>query len=100
MSEDLKPIAPEVENTAEEQSATVSENAAAQPVVESENVVEETVEQAPETVLDYANKGLKELVDIFQSLVDKADVQQLYKHAEGLKAAFYKTLKKEKIGSG
>ncbi|MCF0167507.1 MAG: DUF349 domain-containing protein [Bacteroidales bacterium] len=100
MSEDLKPIAPEVENTAEEQSATVSENAAAQPVVESENVVEETVEQAPETVLDYANKGLKELVDIFQSLVDKADVQQLYKHAEGLKAAFYKTLKKEKIASG
>ena len=76
MSEDLKPIAPEAENSVE------------QPAVMTEEVI------------DYSNKGLKELVDLFQELLDKGDVQQLYKYAEGIKAAFYKTLKKEKIAAG
>ncbi|MBO6069339.1 MAG: DUF349 domain-containing protein, partial [Bacteroidales bacterium] len=80
----MKPIASEVENSLE------------QPVVTSPEA-----ETAPvEEVIDYSNKGLKELVDLFQELLDKGDVQQLYKYAEGIKAAFYKTLKKEKIEAG
>lgn len=84
MSEDMKPIASEVENNVEQPVVTNPEAAAA-PV---------------EEVIDYTNKGLKELVDLFQELLDKGDVQQLYKYAEGIKAAFYKTLKKEKIAAG
>lgn len=84
MSEDLKPIAPEAENSLE------------QPAVMTPEAEAATVEE----VIDYSNKGLKELVDLFQELLDKGDVQQLYKYAEGIKAAFYKTLKKEKIAAG
>ena len=79
MSEDMKPIASEVAENVE------------QPVV---------MNQETEEIIDYSNKGLKELVDLFQELLDKGDVQQLYKYAEGIKAAFYKTLKKEKIAAG
>lgn len=59
---------------------------------------EQSVEQ--EEIIDYSNKGLKEIIDIFQNLLDEADMQQQYKHAEALKAAFYKTLRKEKIAAG
>lgn len=77
MSEEMNPIVPDnPENL--EQPAAVSESAA----------------------VDWTDKGLKELVDLFQELLDKGDVQQLYKYAEGIKAAFYKTLKKEKIAAG
>ena len=55
---------------------------------------------APEEYIDYSEKGLKELLDIFQELLDGDDVQKLYKNAEVLKACFYKTLRKEKIAAG
>lgn len=74
MSEDLKPIVPE------------------EPVDQEQSVAEEKI--------DYSNKGLKEIVDIFEELVKSEEMQQLYKHAEALKAAFYKTLRKEKIAAG
>ena len=70
MSEDLNPIAPQ----------------------------EQSVEQ--EETIDYSNKGLKEITDIFQELLDSEDMQQQYKNAEALKAAFYKTLRREKLASG
>ena len=111
MSEDLKPIAP-MENP-EEQSATVSEKVVetindVKEVIEEKmadvkEAVENAVEAAPEAfeeIIDYAGKGLKEIVDIFQNLIDKGDMQLLYKHADGIKAAFYKTLKKEKVAAG
>ena len=124
MSEDLKPSAPE------EQSAMVSEPVAEQPAgdVKEETVetkldavedaigeavdavkeevkdkaeeIAEKVDDVYEEVVDYSTKGLKELVDIFQNLLDGEDMQKLSKHAESIKAAFYKTLKKEKIAMG
>ena len=94
MSEDMKPIAPEAENSLE-QPVVMTPEAESAPV---EEVV--AAAAAAEEVIDYSNKGLKELVDLFQELLDKGDVQQLYKYAEGIKAAFYKTLKKEKIAAG
>ena len=62
--------------------------------------VKDKVSDVVEDMSDFAGKSLKEIVDIFQNLVDGEDVQKLYKHAESLKAAFYKTLKKEKIAMG
>ena len=94
MSEDMKPIAPEAENSLEQPVVMTPEveNAPAEEAAAAATAVEEFI--------DYSNKGLKELVDLFQELLDKGDVQQLYKYAEGIKAAFYKTLKKEKIAAG
>jgi len=49
---------------------------------------------------DHSNKSLKEIIQIFQNLLDKGDQQEMYKYAEGIKAAFYKALKREKIAAG
>ena len=111
MSEDLKPIA-EVNETSPEQSAVANESAvdttpanpgaAEEAAVEDEPSAEaaEALAEQQAEIIDLSNKGLKELVDLLQELLDKGDVQQLYKYADGIKAAFYKTLKKEKIAAG
>ena len=57
-------------------------------------------EEKAEPFVDYNNKSLKELLDNFQHLIDSGDQRELYKHAEMIKAAFYKVLKREKIASG
>ena len=101
MSEDLNPVVP------------VEEPVVEQPVETKEEVVVEAVETPAEPVTepeteketenektDYSNMGLKEIVDAFKELLDGENMQQLYKHAEALKAAFYKNLRKEKIASG
>ncbi len=80
MSEDLNPVVPIEE----------------QPVEPVE--IKEKAEKEEKT--DYSNKGLKEIVDSFKELLEGENMQQLYKHAEALKAAFYKNLRKEKIASG
>jgi len=49
---------------------------------------------------DHSNKSLKEIIQIFQELLDRGDQQEMYKYAEGIKAAFYKALKREKIAAG
>ncbi|MCF0178130.1 MAG: DUF349 domain-containing protein, partial [Bacteroidales bacterium] len=123
MNEDLKPIVSEELNAEQEQSATVSEtvveNSSAEiekaPEVVEEGEVEkeadevaapqdensnETETEACPIGADISELGLKELVDLFTGLIEKGDVQLLYKHAEEIKAAFYKTLKKEKIAAG
>ena len=43
---------------------------------------------------------MKEIVQIFQELLDRGDQQEMYKYAEGIKASFYKALKREKIAAG
>ncbi|MBO4769052.1 MAG: DUF349 domain-containing protein, partial [Bacteroidales bacterium] len=78
MSEDLNPVVP-----IEEQPVEIQE--------EPQTEIDKT---------DFSNKGLKEIVDTFKELLDGENMQQLYKHAEALKAAFYKNLRKEKIASG
>ena len=44
---------------------------------------------------DHSNKSLKEILQIFQELIERGDQQEMYKLAEGIKAAFYKALKRE-----
>ena len=57
-------------------------------------------EELNQEFIDYSDKGLKEIVDIFQSLLEGDDVQKLCKEAEVLKACFYKKLRSEKIAAG
>lgn len=91
MSEDLKPIVPEQEEVPQ----------AAEELKQEQSVeTEQPAAEAAEEKIDYSNKGLKEIADIFQELLENAEMQKLYKHAEALKAAFYKTLRKEKIAAG
>ncbi|MBR5019958.1 MAG: DUF349 domain-containing protein [Bacteroidales bacterium] len=97
MSEDLNPVV-----SPEEQPVAMPEEAVETTV---ETPVEPTAETEPEPQpendkTDFSNKGLKEIVDTFKELLDGENMQQLYKHAEALKAAFYKNLRKEKIASG
>ena len=102
MSEDLNLVEP-VEEPLVEQPVEKKEEAAEAPVAETAAETEQETEQAtePETdKVDFSNKGLKEIVDTFKELIDGDSMQQLYKHAEALKAAFYKNLRKEKIASG
>jgi len=49
---------------------------------------------------DHSNKSLKEILQIFQEMIDRGDQQEMYKLVEGIKAAFYKALKREKIAAG
>jgi len=49
---------------------------------------------------ELAEKSLKEIIEAFEQLISRADQQEMYKYAEGIKAAFYKALKREKIASG
>ena len=97
MSEDLNTVV-----SPEEQPVAIQEEAVEATV---ETPVEPTAETEPEPQpendkTDFSNKGLKEIVDTFKELIDGENMQQLYKHAEALKAAFYKNLRKEKIASG
>lgn len=50
--------------------------------------------------LDYSSMGLKEIVNVFQEMMEKGDQQNLYKNADVIKAAFYKELKKERGAAG
>lgn len=65
-----------------------------------EGAAEAEVDEGTPGVPDYSEMGLKEILGVFQTLLDKGDMQLLYKHADSIKAIFYKTLRKEKIASG
>jgi flagellin-specific chaperone FliS len=99
--------APKAKVAEETSEAAVAEDAPKAEAVEETPKVEvaeetskaEPIEEAPE-VPDYSEMGLKELLDLFQMLLDRGDMQLLYKHADSIKAIFYKTLRKEKIASG
>ena len=94
MSEDLNPVAP-----IEEQPVVKEEAVETTVETKVETPAEPTAETETEKT-DYSNKGLKEIVDAFKEMIDGENMQQLYKHAEAIKAAFYKNLRKEKIASG
>lgn len=64
------------------------------------DTTEELIEQVDEKIKDFSSKSLKELLQFFEELIEKADQQEMYKYADAIKATFYKTLKKEKIAMG
>jgi len=101
MSEDLNPVVP-VEEPVVEQPVEAKEEVTVEAVeTPAEPVAEPETEKETETEkTDFSNMGLKEIVDAIKELLDGENMQQLYKNAEALKAAFYKNLRKEKIASG
>ncbi len=77
MSEDLKPVA-----------------------LEEPTDVAQNVEQAAEETVNYAEKTLAELTDLFQQLKESEDRMKRFKEAEAIKSAFYKKLSREKAAAG
>ena len=72
-------------------------------VIDEEVVVEELKEEKKSIDLDAEelNKmSLKEILQIFEEILERCDQQEMYKMAERIKAAFYVTLKREKIAVG
>lgn len=104
VSEEAQPMEEPVAEEPAVEEPVAEEPAAEGPEAESAEEAkadgEETAEEKEIEVGDLSGKGLKELSDLFQSLLEKANVQQLYKYADSIKAAFYKTLNKEKAESG
>jgi len=89
-----------------QEEVSAQEDAAAPAPEDAEEPAPQTAEPAGENPLggnylqELAEKSLKEIIEAFEQLVSRADQQEMYKYAEGIKAAFYKALKREKIASG
>ena len=64
-----------------------------------ESVMAETVEMASPAV-NYSEKNLAELVNLFEELVQNEERMKMSKDAEAIKSAFYKRLQKEKADAG
>lgn len=76
-------------------------NSAPQEQFEEIKALENTTNTDPETVnSDFSELSLKEIIQNFQDLLERKDQHEMYKFADSIKAAFYKTLKKEKIAAG
>ena len=67
--------------------------------ITSDVLVAEAAEVA-EPAVNYSEKTLAELVALFEALMQNEDRMKMSKDAEGLKAAFYKRLQKEKADAG
>lgn len=77
------------------------QNSAQEEQFEENKNLENTQNTEPQK--DSANfneMNLKDIVQYFQDMIEKGDQQEMYKYADSVKAAFYKTLKKEKIATG
>ena len=61
---------------------------------------ETAVQQEAEPVVNFAEKTLAELSELFQSLTESVDRMKRSKEAEAIKAAFYKRLSREKAEAG
>jgi len=115
MSEEIKPevmvnpqtadVAPKEQETAAVVEETVVEAPAEEAkeetkVEEVKEKVEEAVEEVKETVVNYADKTLAELSELFQKLSESEDRMKRSKEAEAIKSAFYKLLSREKAAAG
>ncbi|MBP5483288.1 MAG: DUF349 domain-containing protein, partial [Bacteroidales bacterium] len=90
MSEEIKPVAPQ-------EPADVAKVEQEVPAAEE---IKTIVEEVKETVVNYGEKTLAELSELFQSLAESADRMKRSKEAEAIKSAFYKRLSKEKADAG
>lgn len=61
---------------------------------------DQIIEINEEYLQDLSSKSLKDLLQIFEAIIEKGDQQEMYKYSETIKASFYKTLKREKIAAG
>ena len=89
MSEEIKPEVLKEETL--DVAAQQQEAPAAEP---------EVVEEVKEEVVNYAEKTLAQLSELFQKLSESADRMKRSKEAEAIKSAFYKRLSREKAEAG
>jgi hypothetical protein len=76
-------------------------NPAPQEQFEENKALENTQStESVNSVTDYSELSLKEIIQVFQEMLERGDQQEMYRCADNIKAAFYKTLKKEKIAAG
>ena len=108
-SDVLEPKAQPVEETVEKAEAPVeapAEPTAAEPVeapsADASNAVSETpaAEEEVHVTVNYAEKTLSELVDLFQKLGEGMERVKHSKEAEAIKSAFYRKLSREKFEAG
>lgn len=103
MSDENKKVVSEEQQTPAQVQIVDQTNPETTQTINEENAAEvavETVESVFDQEIDYNTKSLKELVDLFNQLLETENHQVIYKNAEVIKATFYKTLKKEKITGG
>ena len=108
MSEEIKPevqVNPETADVApkeQETAAVVEETVVEAPAEEAkvEPKVEEVKEEVKETVMNFADKTLAELSQLFQKLSESEDRMKRSKEADAIKSAFYKLLAREKAAAG
>ena len=89
MSEEIKP------EVLKEETLDVAAQQQEAPVAEPE-----VVEEVKEEVVNYAEKTLAQLSELFQKLSESADRMKRSKEAEAIKSAFYKRLSREKAEAG
>ena len=89
------PAAEPVETTSAEEAPVAADASNAEPAEETPAAED----PAPETV-NYAEKTLSELVELFQKLGDGIEKAKHSKEAEAIKSAFYKKLSREKFEAG
>ena len=110
MSEEIKPVVNETADVAK-QEQEVKETpiveevkdavaAVADKAVEVVDSVKDAVEEVKEAAVNYGEKTLAELSELFQQLKASEDRMKRSKEAEALKSAFYKRLSREKADAG
>jgi hypothetical protein len=98
MSEEMKPVVNvEPADVAQEEQKTPVVEETVETVAEK---VEEVVEDVKEAAVNFSEKTLAELSQLFQELKESEDRMKRSKEAESIKSAFYKRLSKEKAEAG
>ena len=110
MSEEIKPVVNETADVAKQKQeikeAPVVEEvkdaitAVADKASEVMDDVKDAVEEVKEAAVNYGEKTLAELSNLFQQLKESEDRMKRSKEAEALKSAFYKRLSREKAEAG
>ena len=110
MSEEIKPVVNETADVAKQEQevkeAPIVEEvkdaiaAVADKAVEVADSVKDAYEEVKEAAVNYGEKTLAELADLFQQLKASEDRMKRSKEAEALKSAFYKRLSREKAEAG
>ena len=85
MSEEMKPVV-------EQQTADVEPK--------EQETMAQVAEEVKEAVVNFGDKTLAELSELFQQLSESADRMKRSKEAEAIKSAFYKRLSREKAAAG
>ena len=103
MSEEIKPVVNEVPADVEKKEQEVKETPVVEEVKEVKEVkedVKEAVEEVKDAVVNFGEKTLAELSELFQQLKESEDRMKRSKEAEAIKSAFYKRLSREKADAG